>query len=150
MPADSYLKLCDISGESVTIDHAGEIDVLSWSWESNVDSDQRMACGLSLTKNVDAASPLILALHVNRLPTEAVLTVERAGPFRFFILRLTLGDVRVESMQVSGSGADGPPMEMIVLSYRRLKMEYQPQGPDGRPLDIIEFGYEFGGSAVHR
>jgi type VI secretion system secreted protein Hcp len=149
MPFDSYLKLGDIAGESTSRDHAGEIEVSTWSWGSDADGDQVIPSGLCIAKTVDGASPMILALHVNGQSTDAVLTVERAGQDRCFAVRLTLGDVRVNSVQVSASGADSP-METIVLSYRRLKMECQPQGPDGRPLDIVEFGYDVGGPDAHR
>ena len=32
MPADIFLKLAGIDGESVDAKHKGEIDVLAWSW----------------------------------------------------------------------------------------------------------------------
>ena len=70
MAVDVFLKLGDIKGESKDSKHAGEIDVLSWSW--GVSQTGTMAYGggggagkanfsdLSFMHAVDKASPVLM------------------------------------------------------------------------------------------
>ena len=142
MAIHHFLKLGPIKGESYDRDHREEIDVLAWSWGSSHDGQRMSPQSLSLTKYIDASSPLILALHHRQSTVEAVLTARKAGEHRIVAVRLSLAGVRVEAISMGGSGDADRLTENVSLSFESLKLEVQPQDPSGRALDIIEYGLE--------
>ncbi|MEP6506288.1 MAG: type VI secretion system tube protein Hcp, partial [Betaproteobacteria bacterium] len=72
MAMDMFIKIGDLKGESVDKKHAGEIDVLAWSWGISNSGSAHVGGGagagkanvqdLSFTKYIDKSSPdLMLA-----------------------------------------------------------------------------------------
>jgi type VI secretion system secreted protein Hcp len=72
MAVDMFIKIGDFKGESKDKSHAGEIDVLAWSWGASNSGNAHMGGGqgagkvnvqdLSFTKYLDKSSPdLMLA-----------------------------------------------------------------------------------------
>ena len=89
---DMFLKIDGakqgpIKGETADQRHAGEIDVVSWSWGMDSPSDAfgnavaRTAFDqLHIVKRVDSATTALMsALRNNELIKKAVLTVRKAG-----------------------------------------------------------------------
>ncbi|WP_374595324.1 type VI secretion system tube protein Hcp, partial [Aquabacterium sp.] len=70
MAVDMFMKIGDVKGESRDKTHAGEIDVLAWSWGVSNSGSAHTGGGagagkanvqdLSFTKYVDKASPPLL------------------------------------------------------------------------------------------
>lgn len=88
---DIFLDLAGVPGESTDAQHAGEIEILSWSWEMSAPYEAPsggaggrtgpVAIGpLSLIKYVDKSSPPLMLSTCNghKLST-AVLVVRRDG-----------------------------------------------------------------------
>ena len=150
--ADSAsLKLGDIRGESTAAGHEGEIDVLSWSWGASNSSSQTTSVGatagkvsitgLSLTKALDASTPKLFELAARGTHTpRAVLTLRRDRD-RTEYLRITLTDVLVESLQLSGAGGERP-NENVTLTFGKVLIEYRAQSATGAATDWISASWD--------
>jgi type VI secretion system secreted protein Hcp len=151
------LKLDGIKGESPDSQHKDEIDVLSFSWgeEQTAGSPTGGGSGagkvkfhdFSITKKTDASSPLLMlhcadGAHIK----EANFVVRKAGGAKLEYLKIKLTDVLISSYKPHGSEtsdvdtattggarASGElPSEQVTLSFAKVEVSYQPQGPDGK------------------
>jgi type VI secretion system secreted protein Hcp len=140
--ADSvFLKLGDIKGESTAVGHEGEIEILSWSWGASnpatigttsggLSAGRVAIADLSLMKLLDSATPKLFELVTRGTHTpKAVLIVRKEGDRPFDYLRITLEDVLVSSLQVSG--ATERPSESVSLSFAKVLVEYRSQSSSG-------------------
>jgi type VI secretion system secreted protein Hcp len=143
MAIDMFLKIDDVKGESKDQAHAGEIDVLAWSFgESNSGSTHVGGGGapaskvnvqdLSITKYVDKSSPALLLSCANGKHHRTVkLTVRKPGerPIDYVVMELT--DVLISSVSVGGSGGEDRLTENVSLNFAKFKYSYTPQKADG-------------------
>ncbi|HYG34735.1 MAG TPA: type VI secretion system tube protein Hcp [Clostridia bacterium] len=136
--------------------HAGEIDVLAWSWGlANAGSSQPGTAGkvnvqdLSFTKWVDKASPkLMLGVCNGKHFPEAVLTLRKAGDRPFEFLKITLSEVVVSSVSTGGSGGEDRLTENVTLRFSKVKVEYTVQKPDGTKGEVVTFGWDLAGNVA--
>ena len=154
LEAAAFLKLGDIKGESTDKVHAGEIDILSWSWGmNNVGTTTTTGGGgagkvsmqdLSLTKYADLATTQIM-LHVangKHIPT-AILTLTTAGADggqEYY--KITLTDVIVTSVSTGGSQSDSRLFESLTLNFKTVKVDYTPQKADGSQGTTVSFSWD--------
>jgi len=151
MAVDVFLKLGDIKGESKDSKHAGEIDVLSWSW--GVSQTGTMAHGggggagkanfsdLNIMHAVDKASPVLMSKcatgeHIK----EATLVSRKAGKGQQEYLIIKMNDILITSVQPSGSSEH--PMESVSMNFAKVDMEYKPQKEDGTLDAGLHFKYD--------
>jgi len=145
---DMFLKITDITGETRDPAHAGEMDVLAWSWGTSTGTARTVkgilpaTCvqDLSVTKYIDSASAeLIMNGATGVVAPDAVLTMRKAGatPIEFLILRMT--NVTVTSYSTGGSGGEDRLTENVVLHFASLTGEYRRQKPDGSADTPIVF-----------
>ena len=151
MAVDVFLKLGDIKGESKDSKHAGEIDVLSWSW--GVSQTGSMSTGggggagkanfndLSIMHALDKASPVLMkACATGEHIKEGILVSRKVGkgPQEYLIVKMN--DILITSIQPSGSSEH--PMESVSMQFAKVDLEYKPQKPDGT-LDVgLHFTYD--------
>lgn len=142
MAVDMFLKLEGVKGESTDKVHAGEIDVLAWSWGMSNSGSAHMGGGagsgkvnvqdISITKYVDAASnALIGAACSGKHFAEAKLVVRKAGGTPLEYIVITLTEVMITSVTTGGSGGEDRLTENISLNFAKFMFSYQPQKPDG-------------------
>jgi type VI secretion system secreted protein Hcp len=151
MAVDMFLKIDGVKGESLDHKHAGEIDVLAWSWGMSNAGTAHMGGGagagkvnvqdLSFTKHIDFSSTnLQLACCSGKHFTEALLTVRKAGDKPLEYLKITVNDVMVTSVSTGGAGSEDRLTEHVTLNFAKVKVEYQKQkadgGADGGPTTI--------------
>jgi len=151
MAVDVFLKLGTIKGESKDSKHAGEIDVVSWSW--GVSQTGSVAYGggggagkaafqdITFLHNVDAASPVLMtACATGEHIPEAILIARKAGksPQEYIIIKMN--DILITSVQPSGSSEH--PVESVSMSYSKVALEYKPQKADGTLDAGIFFKYD--------
>jgi type VI secretion system secreted protein Hcp len=151
---DAFLKLDGIKGESQDPQHKDEIDVLSFSWgeEQTAGSPTSGGSGagkvkfhdFSITKKTDASSPLLMLHCANGAHIkEANFVVRKAGGAKVEYLKINLTDVLVTSYRsetsdvntatTGGAPAGGElPSDKVTLSFAKVEVSYQPQGPDGK------------------
>ena len=142
MAVDMFIKIDDIEGESVDDTHAGEIDVLSWSWGMSQSGTTHSGPGggagkvnvqdLSFVHFVDKASPNLMKMCCNgKHFEEATLVVRKAGetPLEYLVITMTKG--LITSISTGGSGGEDRITENVTLNFSEFKSEYVPQLPDG-------------------
>jgi type VI secretion system secreted protein Hcp len=151
MAVDVFLKLGDIKGESKDSKHAGEIDVLSWSW--GVSQTGTMSYGggggagkanfsdFNFMHNVDKASPVLMTKcatgeHIK----EGTLISRKAGKGQQEYLIVKMNDLLVTSVQPSGSSEH--PTESISLQFSKIILEYKAQKEDGSLDAGVFFKYD--------
>ena len=148
---DMFLKLVTIQGESVDSAHAGEIDILSWSWsmKQQYSSGGGSTTGkvvmdeIVLSKYVDKASPLLmLAVCNGQTQTQATFIVRHAGSTPFEWLKITLENVVVTRVTPGGKREDDRLTETISLNFKRVRVEYTEQKADGSAGTKTSFGWD--------
>ena len=148
MAVDSFLKLGDIKGESKDDKHAGEIDVLSWSWGISQTGTMSHGGGggagkanfsdLSFMHSVDKASPVLMkACATGEHIKEGTLVSRKAGKGQQEYLIVKMNEILVTSIQPSGSSE--LPMESVSISFSKIDLEYKPQKEDGS----LDAGFHF-------
>lgn len=147
-----------IKGESQDDIHAGEIDVVSWSWGMQAKptigggsvGGKAVVHELKIVKRVDSAStPLMSALRTNEMITKAVLTLRKAGKTQLEFLKITIEQGRVTSITIdAGDGRSGTPdvFENISFTFNKIVVEYVPQGKDGQAQGSMLYQDEFSGA----
>lgn len=142
MAFDAFLKLGDIKGESVADGHAGEIDVLSWSWGVSQTGTTHRGTGggagkanvtdISISKFLDAASPtLFLNCCTGKHFKEATLTVRKAGDKPLDYLVIKLSDIIITGVQIGGSAGSEEMTESLSLNFALFEYVVQPQDKTG-------------------
>ena len=151
MAVDVFLKLGDIKGESTDAKHAGEIDVLSWSWGVSQTGTAASGGGagagkvsfsdLNFTHNVDKASPLLMkACATGQHVKDATLVSRKAGKGQQEYLIIKMSDIVVTGVQPSSAGEQ--PMESVSMQFAKIDLEYKPQKADGTLDAGIHFIYD--------
>ena len=142
MAVDMFIKLPKIPGESQDKVHAGEIDVLAWSWGMSNTGTTHMGGGggagkasvqdLSFTKYVDSASHALImnCCDGTHFPT-VNLVCRKAGGTPLEYIKLDLEDVIVSAVSTGGSGGEDRLTENVTLNFAKFKFSYQPQKADG-------------------
>ena len=152
MAVDMFLKIDDIEGESVDDVHAGEIDVLSWSWGMSQSGSTHTGPGggagkvdvqdLSFTHYIDKSSANLMMLCCNgKHFEEATLVVRKAGEMPLEYLILTMKGGLISSVSTGGSGGEDRLTENVTLNFSEFKTEYVPQMADGSGDASIIIGW---------
>lgn len=142
MAVDMFIKIDDIKGESVDAKHAGEIQVLSWSWGMSQSGTTHDGPGagagkvnvqdLTFTKYIDTSSPnLIKTCCSGKHYANALLTVRKAGDKPLEYLKISLKDIIISSVSTGGSGGEDRLTENVTLNFGQFEVVYTPQKPDG-------------------
>lgn len=140
---DMFLKIESarqgaIKGEATDAAHTEEIDVLSWSWGMRAQTALSGAGAaskatldeLEIVKRVDSASTaLMAAMRNNDLIKKALLTVRKAGttPLEYVLITIESGRITALTVDVEGTEL----MERLTLAFKRINVQYTPQGADG-------------------
>ncbi|MEI7732269.1 MAG: type VI secretion system tube protein Hcp [Verrucomicrobiota bacterium] len=125
---DMFLKVSTINGESRDYAHPAEIDVLAWTWGmSKVARTNVSVADLSLTKYVDASSPVLMSMCATgkRLST-ATLTVRSTGDHPVGFYCITLTDVIVAAVSTGGSSGEDRLIESVTLNFASMSLIYTP------------------------
>lgn len=140
--SDIFLKIDGIDGESTDSKHAGEIEVLSFSW-GVVGDPKAPLQELSLATNASKASPkLMLACASGSHFKKATLWVRNSGEVPQDYYGLTLEGVRISHYNSSGSSGGGSgPTDQFSMNYTRIVFSYTPQQADGSLGTPVETTY---------
>ena len=152
MALSIFARIGTIKGESRDARHKDEIDVLSWSWGVAQSGTGAQGGGagagkasfhdFAFTHHVDKATPLLMkacatGVHLK----DATVTVRRAGAGQQEYLVISMKDVLVTSVSTS-VGAEGDALEVVVLTFAKVDLEYRPQKPDGSLDTGVHFTYD--------
>ncbi len=154
MALDMFLKIPGADGELVGNGHAGEIDILAWSWGMSQSGSMHVAKGggsgkaniqdVSITKYIDKASPKLQLLCLNGKNTtgDAILTVQKAGENVVQYLKITMSDFIITSVSTGGSGGEDRLTENVSLNFAKVKVEYTPQKADGTADTVVPYTWK--------
>src|SRR6516225_10744778 len=142
MSLDMFIKIASLKGESVDKTHAGEIDVLAWSWGLSNSGSAHVGGGagagkvnvqdLSFTKYIDKSTPdLLLGACNGKHYDNALLTVRKAGEKPLEYLKITMTEVLVTSVSTGGSGGEDRLTENVTLNFAKVKVNYEQQTEKG-------------------
>lgn len=143
MAVDMFMKFTPaLAGEARDKVHAGEIDVLAWSWGVSNSGSAHVGGGagagkanvqdLSFTKYIDKSScDLLSASCVGKHYTTALLTVRKAGGTPLEYLKITMTEVLISSVSTGGSGGEDRLTENVTLNFAAVKVDYIEQLPAG-------------------
>ncbi|HTO69760.1 MAG TPA: type VI secretion system tube protein Hcp [Myxococcota bacterium] len=158
MPADFYLKLGDVQGDSTVSGHEKQIELMSVSLGTSMPVGSRSSGGsatvgkvnisdVSLTKQTDSSSTaLFLASCQGTHYDEATISINRPdGQGNLVEYALwTLSDVVVSSYAHSAAGSDMP-MESISLNFGAITLTYTPTDPaTGAAQGSLTAGWDVG------
>lgn len=133
MPADMFLKLDGIPGESQGHKHKGEIEVLSYSWGISNQAPSSGGGGgagkpvvqdFTIVKQLDAASPKLMeaCCRGEHLGNAMVTLVSKEGQQDYF--KIKMSDVLISSYQTSGgSGGGSVPMEQVSFTFSHVDLQ---------------------------
>ena len=134
MASDIFLKLDGIKGESLDKAHLGEIECLSLSWGMALEGSTGGAGGssrtsvhdISITKITDSASPQLMksSLNGNTIPS-GIIAIRKAGQQSLEYFKMTLTNVLVSSLQMSGNHS-GTPTETVTLNFAKVVIAISP------------------------
>jgi type VI secretion system secreted protein Hcp len=158
MAFDSFLKLDGVTGESQKENHAGEIELMSFSWGAANPSSMGGGTGsgsgkvtvqdFSIVKRTDSASPVLFqkCCDGTTFATATVTLQKSAGdsPIQYLVYNFT--NVYVTSVQWSGSGGGGDdsPMESCSFTFETCSIDYTPQNDDGSAGSPVHGGWDMG------
>ena len=140
---DMFLKLDGIKGESQDKQHKGEIHIESFSWGMNQMGTSGVGGGggagkvsvhdISISKAVDKSTPSLMLYCANgKHIKEGLITVRKAGEHPVEYLKIKMVDLLVSSVQEAGHGG-AVLAESLSLNFAKFYVDYQEQGPDGKP-----------------
>lgn len=156
MPADAFITLKGIDGESTDDKHQKWIEVLSYSWgvSQQASAVQSSSGGgttqradfqdFSFVKLKDSASPLLFLAcakgdHIDEVKFELC---RAAGEEKLPYMKYTMTDVIVSSYNVGGGGG-GEPTENLTLNYAKVELEYVKQDrAGGRGAGNVTAGWD--------
>ena len=153
MAVDYFLKVEGVPGESQDAKHAGEIDVLAWSWGEAATGQAGTGSGAGtgkvqfqdfhFTSLISKASPKLMeACASGKHIKSAVLTARRAGSGRSEFLTFSLSDVLVSSYQTGSGEDDRAPVDSVTLRFSQIQVEYREMKPDGSLGSPVKFGWD--------
>lgn len=123
-----FLKINAIPGESAFDDHAGEIEVKSFTWgvtHPNLTGAAQFG-SLLLTKSLDKASPLLWRACASGQRLGSVVLAHKGlggDALSPDDLHIILFEARLLSFN-EAAGPGGVPVETITLTYSRIVWEY--------------------------
>lgn len=145
---DMFLKVDSaihgtIKGEAQDATHGNEIQVINWTWGMRSNSDlggtgpsgRTTLHELIVYKRLDSASTALMSvMRNNENIKKAVLTVRKAGgsPLEYFIVTLENARITAIDLETGSIGDAADVRERINLSFKRINIEYVPQGADGQ------------------
>lgn len=146
--ADYFLKIDGIAGESVDERHAGEIEVLSWSWGASNPGSALSGGGAGKVKMNDfnlflktgKSTPKLMGAVArgNVIPSATMTGVSSSG---HTFLEVKLENIMVSSFKTGSSQGDTP-TDQISIDFTRVIIEHTGQNADGSPGEVTRVGYD--------
>src|SRR5881392_2487130 len=134
MANDIFLKIDDLTGDSLDKVHAGEITVLGWRWGMAQTGTTHLSSGggsgkvsvqdISFSKRMDTTSTNLVQKCCDGTHFQnAVFTMRKAGgknPVEY--LKVELQDIIISSVQASVSPDSETVIESVTLNFAKVKL----------------------------
>jgi len=151
---DYFLKLEHIEGESQDAAYVGYCRILSFSWGMTKSGGITQSKGLTITKEIDKASPKLMEACAGgkHLPRVELIGRRTEGENQVEFLRIVMTDVLVSSVnfsfrkietpavQFDGSPSTGDKgIEEVSFTFSIIETFYQETDSGGAPIgDVVE------------
>lgn len=142
----------DINGESTVKGKENWIEIISWSLSGNVPTDpqsglptgKKIMKPLNLTMRTSKASPLLMQTLNTGLQLSVTLTARKPGTSGDYLI-ITLTDALIVSFVNLGNSksTEAYPIEEILLTYKRMVIQYRQPMPDGTLGPPVEVPFEW-------
>jgi len=155
MGLSGYLKIDDIEGESLRVEHEGEIEVHGVHWKigrsSSAEGSGRKRSrarvrSLICYKTTDASSAyLALACLQGKSFDEITLAVHREGEAHLDYLVITMSNAVVSGFEMTNDGTDPHDesiIEQVALSFEKVTYKYTVQAEDHSAGDEHEIEFD--------
>lgn len=154
MPADFFLKIDGIPGESTDHKHKDAIQLESWSWGESQTGTSAKGGGMGggkvqmqdfhFSMVTNKASPKLFLNCANGTHIKkAELTCRKAGGDQVEYLKFFFEDMIISSYQIGASaGGDGMPMDQVSFNFTKIKFQYAAQKADGKLEAPLIHGYD--------
>lgn len=161
MAMDQFLKLQDVTGEAQDKNspgHAGEIDVLAWSWGLSQSASAHMGTGggsakvtiqdVAITKYIDKSSTVLFkfACSGKHIPTGTLVVRKAGGDSPIEYITIDMEEIVISSVSLGGSGGEDRLTEHVTLNFGKCKLNYTPQKDDGTPDVVMHGGWDIAGN----
>lgn len=151
MAIDTHIKFDGVDGEATHKDHKNEIQVLSWGW--NVSNATNVGAGggsgkgkaeageLWFDHTYDKASPILAKKCAQGAHfKEVVLTSRKAGEGQKDFLKVTMKEVYITSVDITGGGG-GDINDAVRMSVGSIDFSYKAQDEKGALTGEVKFGW---------
>ncbi len=156
MAVDMFIKIEGVEGESQDAKHEKEIDVLAWSWGMSQSGSFHTGGGggggkvsvqdLSFTKYVDKSSPILMQYCCNGSHIQGGQADRPQGRRQEAAGVPRHHHDRRDSSRRFAPGARGGEdrlTENVSLNFAAVKVDYQPQKPDGsKDGGPVKYGWD--------
>mgnify|MGYP001255393445 CR=1 FL=1 len=152
--ADIFMNVAGIEGESTSKGHEKEIMVDSWKLELSNTVIREGGGGaragkvkfndIQITKKIDKSTPLLMlaASSGQHIPQVVLKISKRSGNTASDYLVITLKDVLISSINVSGDNNNDQMNEELTINFSEIQFAYTPQKPDGTLDQPIRYGWD--------
>ena len=133
MAVDMFLKIEGVPGESPSVKHKGEIELLSFSWGiTNKTSNTGGGGGagkpvvqdFTIVKSMGASSPVLMekCCRGEHIPSVSITLASKESRQEY--LKIKLEDVLISSYQTGGGGGGGSvPMDQVSFNFRSVDVQ---------------------------
>jgi type VI secretion system secreted protein Hcp len=158
MPADQYLKIQGVDGESTAHGFEKWIDVLSFSWGAEaptqvgpgggggMSTGRVQVSAFNLSKRADTSTPILFQYCCagKHFPSATVvLTKAGGGGQDLKFLTYDFKQVFVTSIQMAGGNTgDSVPMDAVAFSFGAVEISYTPQTVTGGAGSPVRASYD--------
>jgi len=142
---DTYLHIAGIPGESIVVGHTNDTAITSFSFGMAHEGSGKPDFSLAIQKNVSPMSPVLAFNCVSGITNaSATISCYKSGgaPTDPAFYSITVTNVQITSISVSGSTGDTAISESISLQFTGVQWTYVPQnsgGGFGTPI-VTSFG----------
>ncbi len=147
MALDQFIKFDSIEGESKDAEHISEIELLQWSWNADNTAvaggkGKPTAGDLIFKHYYDKASPMLAKkLAQATVIPNVTLSSRKAGESLKDFLHVTLQNVLVTKVTISGNPSEELLTEDVTLSYSAIQFAYKPQDSKGALGAEVKFSW---------
>lgn len=139
-----FLKIDGIEGESTENDHAGDLQVQSFSWGISRSTDTSAPAtvkDMHIVMAMDKASPLLLRkAGIGERIAKATLNVRNSLGQDY--TKWTMSDIVLTGFQAEGTIGHGKPMISFDMHVNKVDIEYRPQLYSGGLGPAVRGGWE--------
>lgn len=149
-----FFKPEGVTGSSVIEGHAGEIEVLSFSFGVSIPvsvnpSNKQRVQGLpdfqdvTITKRTDVATPplMVKCASGTAIKTGKIAFQREVDGKKLDYIVIDLTDIYVSSISIGGSDYDVP-VETVTLSFSKIEVVYTEQAVPGEKTGNAPFGWD--------